>query len=84
MIRAVPNQQITHILANYNISLAGTNKNTSAGAAGPKVDGDTKGSENQKKFIVQKQTTSLFLHKNEFRTLKGLSKVLNDVMWNHN
>lgn len=84
MIRAVPNQQITHILANYNISLAGTNKNTTAGTAGPKVDGDTKGSENQKKFIVQKQTTSLFLHKNEFRTLKGLSKVLNDVMWNHN
>ena len=83
MIRAVPNQQITHILANYNISLAGTNKNAAAGKTGPKVDGDTKSNENQKKFVVQKQTTSLFLHKNEFRTLVGLSKVLTDVMWNH-
>lgn len=83
VIRAVPNQQITHILANYNISLAGTNKNAAAGSAGQKVDGDTKNNENQKKFVVQKQTTSLFLYKNEFRTLVGLSNVLEDVMWNH-
>ena len=44
VIRAVPNQQITHILANYNISL--NNQNKSAAAAGPKSDSDIKNSEN--------------------------------------
>lgn len=44
VIRAVPNQQITHILANYNISL--NNQNKSAAATGPKADSDVKNAEN--------------------------------------
>lgn len=35
-----------------------------------------------KKFVVNKTTTSLFLQKNEFRTIVGLSSILKDVMWN--
>ena len=82
MIRAVPNQMITKLLAEHNISLSGSNKNAAVGSAA-KVDGDTKNNENQKKFIVQKETTTLFLNKNEFRTLAGLGTVLSDVMWGH-
>lgn len=37
-----------------------------------------------RKHLVIKQTTSLFLQKNEFRTIAGLSTILKDVMWNSN
>jgi Leucine-rich repeat (LRR) protein len=38
----------------------------------------------QKKFLVNKTTTSLFLQQNQFRTVIGLSTILKDVMWNAN
>ena len=39
--------------------------------------------ENQKRFIIKKQTISLFLQNNELQSISGLYTVLEDVMWNH-
>jgi len=80
VIRAVPNQQITQILQQYNISLnSGANKG--AGGMNEQKAEDAKVGE-QKKFLVNSQTTSLFMQQNQLRTIVGLSSILKDVMWN--
>lgn len=80
VIRAQPNQQITTILQQYNISLAAGAKGSAGGITEQKQE-DAKVGE-QKKFVVNQKTTALFLQQNQFRTLLGLSSVLKDVMWN--
>lgn len=82
IIRAVPNQQITQILQQYNISLAAGAKGAAGGLAEQKQESEKQGE--QKKYLVQKQTTALFLQQNQFRTIQGLSVILKDVMWNSN
>ena len=47
---------------------------------GRKVE-ETK-TETKKKIVIKKQTTTLFLQNNHFRTIVGLPKVLLDVMYN--
>ena len=47
---------------------------------GRKVE-ETK-TETKKKIVIKKQTTTLFLQNNHFRTIAGLPKVLLDVMYN--
>jgi Leucine-rich repeat (LRR) protein len=37
----------------------------------------------QKKLIIRRETTSLFLQNNELSSIVGLYNVLTDVMWNH-
>ena len=81
MIRAQPNQQITTILQQYNISLAANSKGGAGNNAEQKQE-DQAAKGEQKKFVVNKQTTALFLQQNQFRTIVGLHTVLKDVMWN--
>ena len=47
---------------------------------GRKVE-ETK-TETKKKIVIKKQTTTLFLQNNHFRTIANLPKVLIDVMYN--
>ena len=47
---------------------------------GRKVE-ETK-TETKKKIVIKKQTTTLFLQNNHFRTIASLPKVLLDVMYN--
>lgn len=79
MIRAQPNQQITQILQQYNISLANGVKGAAGGMNEQKQEDQKVGE--QKKFVIKKETRALFLQQNQFRTIVGLSTVLKDVMW---
>ena len=79
VIRAQPNQQITQILQQYNISLAAGAKGISSNAQ-EKTQTEEKTGET-KKFVVTRKTDALFLQENRFRTITGLSKVLDGVMW---
>jgi sporulation protein YlmC with PRC-barrel domain len=72
---------VTELLQNHNISL---NANAKAVGAVNDTKTDEKKPGEQRKFVVQKETTSLFLQKNEFRTITGLYTILQDVMFNCN
>jgi len=82
VIRSVPNQKITELLQHHNISLSSTAK--AGGVAEKQVDEQqqTKAPGETRKVVIQRTTTSLFLQKNQFRTITGLYKVLDDVMFN--
>lgn len=56
VIRSVPNQKITELLQNHNISLS-----TTAKAAEKQVEDSTQKPGEQRKVIVQRHTTTLFL-----------------------
>lgn len=57
---------------------AGT-KNAAGGMAEQKQE-ETGATGEQKKFVVKKTTTALFLQQNQLRTITGLNSVLRDVM----
>lgn len=81
IIRAPQTQAVTKILAEHN-----TTMNQSKGAAHTgNVAGQSAevAAKSQKKLIVRKETTSLFLQNNELSSINNLYTVLHDVMWNH-
>lgn len=86
VIRAPQVTQITQILANYHIPLQ-QNKAGMMGAGARKNEDVVKSGQSQKKMIINRQTTSLFLQNNQVRTLAGdkpdnsFYNVLTDVMW---
>ena len=79
VIRSVPNQKITELLQNHNISLSTTAK--AGGVAEKQVEDNSQKPGEQRKVVVQRQTTTLFLQKNQFRTVTGLYTILQDVMF---
>ena len=86
VIRAPQTQQITNILTNYNIPLS-QNKAGILGGGARKNEDTAKAGENQKKLVINKVTTTLFMQNNQIRSLagdspqNGLYSVLQDVMW---
>ena len=74
MIRAIPNSQITQMLQQYNVPLNAGSKGATSNASEQKHEDQKVGE--TKKFVVKKETTTLYLQKNEFRTIADLSKIL--------
>jgi hypothetical protein len=68
-------------LQQHNVPLNAGSKGAAGNASEQKHEDQKVGE--AKKFVVKKETTTLYLQKNEFRTIANLSKILKDVMWNH-
>jgi len=77
VIRAPQTQQVAKILADYNTTL-NVQKTAIAGQTKTEVKAEA-----QKRFVIKRQTISLFLQSNKLKSITGLSTILSDVMWNH-
>lgn len=58
----------------YHVSLNAGSKGAASNASEQKHEDQKVGE--TKKFVVKKETTTLYLQKNEFRTIADLSKIL--------